>query len=200
MSEALEVRVLTGRDPALADRVRDLAQLRIMVFREFPYLYDGDLAYEQNYLRTYLECPESVIVLACAGRDVVGASTGLPLEYETAEFKQPFVAAGLDPRRIFYCGESVLLPAWRGRGLYRRFFAAREEHARQLGRFAHMVLCAVERAADHPRRPADYQPLDRVWAHFGYVRHPEWVTHFSWKDLDERAPSAKPMVFWEKRL
>jgi hypothetical protein len=57
VSAALDVRVLTGRDAALVERVQDLAQLRITVFREFPYLYDGDLAYEQNYLRTYLDCP-----------------------------------------------------------------------------------------------------------------------------------------------
>ncbi|MEX2481603.1 MAG: GNAT family N-acetyltransferase [Gammaproteobacteria bacterium] len=200
MPDAVDIRVLTGRDAALADHVADLARLRITVFRDFPYLYDGDLAYEENYLRTYIECAESVVVLALGDGDVVGASTGLPLEFETDEFKQPFVDAGLDPRRIFYCGESVLLPAWRGRGVYREFFAARERHARTLGRFERMALCAVERPADHPRRPAGFVPLDAVWQRFGYVRRADLVASFSWKDVDESAATAKPMVFWEKRL
>ena len=61
---------------------------------------------------------------------MVGASTALPLADETVEFQQPFIDAGWDPARIFYCAESVVLPAWRGRGLGVRFFAEREAHAR----------------------------------------------------------------------
>jgi len=200
MAAALEIRRLTGAAPALRDYVPDLARLRITVFREFPYLYDGTPAYEEKYLQTYLDCAESIVVLALDGAQVVGASTGLPLAAETAEFKQPFLTAGLDPARIFYCGESLLLPAYRGRGLYKQFFAAREAHARASGRFERMVLCAVERAADHPRRPGDYRPLDAVWQHFGYARRPDLVTSFEWQDLDEHAPSPKRMLFWEKLL
>jgi len=200
MATGIDIRILTGRSPDLPAFVPDLARLRITVFREFPYLYDGTLEYEQQYLKTYLQCPESVVVLALDGTQVVGASTGLPLEAETDEFKRPFVAAGMDPARIFYCGESVLLAAYRGRGIYREFFAGRESHARGLGRFERMVLCAVIRPADHPRRPAGYEPLDDVWRRFGYARRDDLVTSFEWKDLDEDAPSDKRMVFWEKRL
>lgn len=200
MNANLVVRTLTGTTPALRDFASDLARLRITVFREFPYLYDGTLEYEERYLRTYLECAESVVVLACDGELVVGASTGLPLAAETEEFRRPFHAAGYDVARIFYCGESILLPAYRGRGLYRQFFAAREAHARALGRFERMVLCAVERPVDHPRRPPNYVPLDDVWRRFGYQRRADLVTTFEWQDLDEETASPKRMVFWEKRL
>ena len=63
--------------------IPELAELRIRVFRDFPYLYDGDLTYEEKYLQTYIEAPDSVIVLAFDGDHVVGASTGIPLKYET---------------------------------------------------------------------------------------------------------------------
>lgn len=200
MADGVHIRVLTERDAALADCVPDLARLRITVFRDFPYLYDGDLEYEQHYLGTYLRSADSVIVLALDGETIVGASTGLPLADETAEFQQPFIAAGIAPGTIFYGGESVLLPAYRGRGVYREFFAEREGHARRLHRFERMVFCAVERPDDHPRRPADYVPLDQVWARFGYRRRDDLVTSFEWRDLDESQPSAKRMVFWEKNL
>ncbi len=200
MAAGIDVRILTGATQALQDYVPDLARLRITVFREFPYLYDGTPAYEERYLQTYLDCPESVVVLALDAGQVIGASTGLPLEHETEAFKRPFVAAGLAPAQIFYCGESVLLPAYRGRGLYRQFFGGREDHARALGRFERMALCAVERAPDHPRRPADYRPLDAVWQHFGYARRSDLATSFDWKDLDEERDSPKRMVFWEKPL
>lgn len=200
MSTAPAIRVLTGRDGALGAYLDDLARLRITVFRDFPYLYHGSLDYERNYLRTYLECPDCVVVLALDGERVIGASTGLPLEAETDDFQRPFCAAGIAPATVFYGGESVLLPSWRGRGIYREFFAGRENHARALGRFDRMVFCAVVRSLDHPRRPPGYVPLDAVWTRFGYTRRDDLVTTFAWQDLDEEAASPKQMVFWEKTL
>ena len=79
--------------PALNQYIDELAQLRMQVFRDFPYLYDGDLAYEARYLKTYIEAPDSVIVLAFDGDKVVGASTGVPLRHEMDEVKQPFLDA-----------------------------------------------------------------------------------------------------------
>lgn len=200
MPEELHTEILTGRDPALVAVVPDLARLRIEVFREFPYLYDGSQAYEEKYLGTYTRCPDSVVVLARDGSRVVGASTGLPLREETPEVQQPFLAHGYPAAAIFYCGESVLLPAYRGRGLYKAFFSGREHHARRLGGMRWMALCGVVRPESHPRRPPGHVPLDAVWQHFGYVKHPELTTHFEWQDLDEAAPSPKEMVFWLKAL
>lgn len=200
MAEAIEIRVLTGADPALREFVPDLARLRIEVFRAFPYLYDGTLEYETKYLQTYLDCRESVVVLALDGARVVGAATAMPLAQETEEFQAPFRRAGIDPAKVFYCGESVLLPAYRGRGIYRHFLAERERHARALGRFDRITMCGVVRPPDHPRRPADYVPLDEVWAHFGYQPRPDLIASFEWKDLDEPTSTAKPMVFREKLL
>jgi len=200
MPVSLDLQVLTGRDPAFAACVPALAELRITVFREFPYLYDGSHAYEEKYLATYAACADSVAVLVRDGEAIVGASTGLPLVAETAEFQQPFIAQGYRPEEVFYCGESVLRREYRGRGLYREFFADRERHARALGGFRLMAFCGVVRPLDHPRRPADFVPLDRRWEKFGYVRHPELVARYAWQDLDECAPSAKDLVFWLKHL
>jgi GNAT superfamily N-acetyltransferase len=200
MSTPLTIKRITGNDGNLEAHLEDLARLRIEVFRAFPYLYDGSLAYEMSYLETYKACPESIVVLVLDGEKVVGATTGLPLDAETEEFQRPFVDAGYDPSKVFYCAESVLLPEYRGRGVYPQFFAEREGHARSLGRFDVCSFCCVERPEDHPLRPADYVPLDRIWSRFGYIKHPELRTSYSWKDVDETEESAKPMVFWMKPL
>ena len=185
---------------ALARHIPDLARLRIRVFREFPYLYDGDMDYEENYLRGYVESDSAVIVIAFAGDEVVGASSGMALCDESDEFKRPFVEQGRDLNEIFYCAESVLDAPWRGRGLGHRFFDEREAHARDLGGFTRAAFCAVDRPADHPRRPADHRPLDAFWQRRGYSRHPELTTRFVWKDLDESEPSPKQLTFWLKTL
>ncbi|GAB7528905.1 GNAT family N-acetyltransferase [Pseudomonas sp. 3A(2025)] len=181
--------------------IEPLAHLRITVFREFPYLYDGTLAYEAHYLSTYLRSADSLCVLVRDEEgEVIGASTGLPLADETEAFQRPFVEAGRNTQRVFYCAESIVLPAWRGRGLGVRFFEEREAHARRLGRFDWCAFCAVQRPLDHPRRPAGYQPLDTFWARRGYRHHPELHTEYHWRDLDETEESAKPMSFWLKEL
>lgn len=194
----IHIEAMTG--PRLHKHIPALAKLRLTVFREFPYLYDGDMAYEENYLRTYIESPESLIVLIFDGQKVVGASTGLPMAHEEENFKQPFVAHGYDPEKIFYFGESVLLPDYRGRGLGVKFFEEREKYARSLGRFELCTFCAVVRPEDHPRRPADYQPLDGFWERRGYTKHSELQTTYTWQDLDEEVETPKPMVFWLKQL
>jgi GNAT superfamily N-acetyltransferase len=198
MPESLHVQRLSGGD--IDAWLPDLARLRIRVFREFPYLYDGSAAYEEKYLKTYTDAPDSVMVLVLDRDRVVGASSGLPLETEPPNVIEPFLAHGYDPRRIFYYGESVLLPEYRGRGLGKRFFEEREVHVRQLGRFEAICFCAVQRPADHLRRPAGYVPLDALWNRQGFVRHPELRATFSWRDLDDEEESPKPMVFWLKKL
>lgn len=185
---------------AIRPWVRQVADLRIRVFREWPYLYDGDMAYEEQYLDTYVQSPRSVLVLARDGEQVVGAATGLPLEDEEEAFIQPFVDQGYDPASIFYFGESVLLPEYRGQGIGVRFFGQREAHARELGDFRFCCFCAVERPSDHPLRPEGYQPLDDFWKKRGYEPVPELRTHYPWKDIDQAEETAKPMNFWMGEL
>ncbi|MDP5293668.1 GNAT family N-acetyltransferase [Oceanimonas sp. CHS3-5] len=193
----LRIETVTGEQ--IIPWLNELAELRIRVFRDFPYLYDGSLDYEMDYLATYTRCARSICVLALDGNRVVGASTGLPLAEEVAEFRAPFAAAGLNETRIFYCAESVLLPEYRGRGLYRRFFEGREQHARTLG-FDTAVFCAVVRPEHHPLKPANYRPLTDIWARFGYYPEPGLLTRFCWKDRDQSEETAKPMQFYLKPL
>ncbi|RYH08042.1 GNAT family N-acetyltransferase [Tropicimonas sp. IMCC6043] len=194
---SLEIRPLSGA--AIAAALDDLAALRIAVFRDFPYLYDGDLAYERNYLATYESTPDAILVGAFDGVRLVGAATGTPMEAHAAEFADPLARAGLDPRDVFYCAESVLLPAYRGQGTGHAFFDFREAHARALGR-KRSVFCAVIRPPDHPLRPASYRPLDGFWRRRGYAPRPGIVASFRWKDIDETKTSTKQLQFWETTL
>ncbi|MDR5858387.1 GNAT family N-acetyltransferase [Halomonas eurihalina] len=172
-----------------------LADLRIRVFRDYPYLYDGDPAYEADYLKRYADNSRSLFVLALDGERLIGAATAQPLADELEEFRAPFEKAGYRVEDVFYYGESVLLPGYRGAGLGHAFMDARERHAAKAG-FTWVAFCAVERPDDHPRRPADYRPLHDFWQGRGYRRIPELATSFSWKDLDDTEETAKPMVFW----
>lgn len=192
----MQIKVVHG--DAVTPHIADLARLRIEVFRAFPYLYEGSEEYETSYLATYARSPESLFVLALDGERIVGASTGVPMTDADDAFKTPFTAAGIAPEKVFYFGESVLLPTYRGRGLGVRFFEEREAYARRLGRFDWCAFCAVERPRDHPLRPADYVPLDAFWTKRGYVPRADLRTMLSWQDIGEVEETEKPMSFWLK--
>ena len=181
---------------AIADVFEELAMLRIAVFRDYPYLYEGTLAYEKEYLQTYADAPRAFLFAVYDGGRMVGATTCIPLADETQEVQKPFLEAGYDLDKVFYFGESILLPAYRGRGLGHRFFDEREAHARSFGTYGMTCFCAVQRPADHPLQPVDYQPLDAFWNKRGYRKEPALQSLFSWPDLGEEIATAKPMTYW----
>jgi len=193
----MRVEALSGA--ALDRALDDVAALRIAVFRDWPYLYDGDLDYERAYLQPYRNNPRAIVAGAIEGDLLVGAATGTPMEDHAEEFASAFADAGLELSDIFYCAESVLLPAYRGRGVGHRFFDIREAQARALGR-SHVAFCAVVRPSDHPLKPTAYQPLDRFWRARGYAPMPDVQAHFSWKDVDQAKDTLKPLQFWMRPL
>ena len=193
----LRIEALTGA--ALEAVLDDVARLRIAVFRDWPYLYDGSEAYERRYLQSYRDSPGAILAGAFDGDRLVGAATGTPMEDHAGDFAAPFAATGIELSDIFYCAESVLLSGWRGQGAGHRFFNIREAHARQLGR-KYVAFCSVIRPADHPARPLDYRPLDAFWRARGYAPLQGVVAQFRWKDIGDTSESAKPLQFWIREL
>lgn len=194
---ALDIRTLTG--PALDAALDDVARLRIAVFRDWPYIYDGSLDYERRYLESYRTSEAAVVVGAFDGARLVGAATGTPLEDHSDDFAAAFATTGLKLQDVFYCAESVLLPEYRGQGAGHGFFDAREAHARALGR-NFSAFCSVIRPADHPLRPASYRPLDPFWRARGYAPMPGVVARFRWADLGDAEQTEKQLQFWGRAL
>lgn len=200
----LPVRIESLTGSALRGVLDEVARLRIAVFREWPYLYDGTLGYERHYLADFAEAEDAVIVAARDGDTVVGAATAAPLTGHTKEFVPLFAAQGLDRDRIFYFGESVLLAAYRGHGLGHAFFDHREAHARAgagpSGPYTHTAFCAVVRSEEDVRRPAGYRPLDAFWSKRGYQKVDGLIGSYRWKEVDTTEETDKPMQFWMKAL
>lgn len=185
-----------GRDDL---SLRALSTLRMTVFQGWPYLYDGSLEYEANYLSEFLNDPAAVLVVARIGEIPVGMATASPMATQSDAITAPFQAAGLDVGQLFYFGESVLLPQFRGMGVGHRFFDEREAAARAAGA-NRALFCAVEREADHPSRPAGARDLTTFWQGRGYRIAPRFTTVMRWKEVGQDTESDHVMRFWLKTL
>jgi GNAT superfamily N-acetyltransferase len=190
----IEVFSVTGE--SLRPHLAEAARLRIAVFREYPYLYQGTEEYERGYLATYGNSKNAVIVLAVRDGRAVGISTGLPLSEADEAFQKPFLDAGWDISTVFYFGESVLAQEERGQGIGHRFFDEREKHAASLG-YAVTAFCAVLRPEDHPLKPADYHTNEAFWMKRGYRKVPELQAELEWQQVDSEGLEVRNRLdFW----
>jgi len=194
---SIAVRTLTGAE--VAAHLPDLARLRIAVFAEWPYLYDGERDAESDYVREFAAEPGSVLVAAFDGARVVGVATASPMAGQKPAFRAPLEQLGYDTSAMFYFGESVLLPEYRGQGIGHAFFDHREAAARAAGaRFA--CFAAVIRPQEHPSRPAGYRPLDAFWRKRFYAPVPGATVELSWKEHGESAETPKHLQLWLRGL
>lgn len=197
---SLTHKIWTATD--FANESKALAALRITVFRDFPYLYDGNVDYETDYLKSY-QHPDAIVVAVydhqLDQQKLVGAATGSPLSIHDKAFAQPFIDKGHDIESIFYCGESVLLSDYRGQGIGHLFFDAREAKAKDLGK-QWICFCSVIRDDKHPLRPTNYRPLDGFWQKRGYRKLDDVLAEFRWQDVGESTETTKSLQFWIKRI
>jgi GNAT superfamily N-acetyltransferase len=174
------------------------ARLRIEVFREYPYLYEGTAGYEREYLTSYGQSRESVFVCALVGGQVVGVSTALPLKDADVSFQAPFQRAGAAVEEIYYLGESVLLPAYRGRGIGHAFFDRREQRARELG-YRVAAFCSVLRPDAHALRPPGYRDHNVFWHRRGY-QPTGLIAELAWQQIDATEEVMNRLEFWQRLL
>jgi GNAT superfamily N-acetyltransferase len=193
----ITVSVLTGS--SVHGVIPELANLRIAVFREYPYLYEGSVEYEHKYLKRYAESEQCIVVVVRDGDNIVGASTGMPLSNEASEVVDPIRKAGHQIKEWFYLAESVLLPEYRGRRLGHRFFEERIIHAVDYG-YKKACFCAVVRPDDHPMKPSNYLSLTPLWNRHGFQKADGIETTFSWREIGEQHETEKTMAYWVREL
>ena len=193
----IEFATLSGK--ALKAELASLAQLRIQIFRAFPYLYEGDVDYEAWYLEDFAKAEGAVVIGAFDGARLIGAATASPMAGQKPEFSEPIRKAGLDLGHVFYFGESVLLPEYRGQGIGHQFFDAREVAAREQG-FAYAGFYAVIRDAQDARKPHDYSSLDGFWYKRGYQKLDGAIAEFLWPEVGSGQEISHAMQFWMRKL
>lgn len=193
----MEIKVLHGSE--IAPYIPQLAKLRLCIFCEYPYLYEGSFACEEEYLSMYSSSKNSLLILLEDNHQMIGAATGLPLAECNTEIQSLFLKHNIPTQGIFYFGEILILKAYRnkkmGNALYRQFEkSVKEKRARKI------VFYELIREENEEKKPADYFPLDNYWKKKGFVKQEDLITYFAWKEVGSTEEIEHPMVLWTKDL
>lgn len=189
----------------IAEVLSEVARLRIILFREYPYLYDGTEEYERQYLAGLAANERSLVLVARVDGAVVATATALPLEGDAdilRDASSAFRRAGEDPGAYYYYSEILVQPEQRRSGIAREFYARRREHALGLG-YSKVCFAAVEHEAGGGiARPLEYFDPAPMWESMGFVRRPEIAIRYHWPTLTDRGTVELDhrMVFWLKPL
>lgn len=194
---AIQEQFLTGH--SAVEHIESIVPLRLGVFREYPYLYDGNREDELVYLRLYAEKPEAFIIEVTESGKTVGAATGIPLCHETPEFIDPFIGSLYQMEEIFYVGELLFYPAYRNLGLGKRLIAQIERHVRSLGKYRYLLCATIVRPDNHPSCPAGYIPIDNFLARTDFLKLVGITTNLSWPEIGG-IKQDHTMQFWLKSL
>lgn len=191
------MKVATFTQDKIKSWIPEIGKLRIEIFAEYPFLYDGSYDYELEYLKKFLTMEEAIVACAFNQNELIGIATGYPFVYETASLQKVFVQKNDDPKQYFCIGEIVLKKSYRGQGIGKQFVHLIENYAKE-HRYPKICLYTVIRDPCDPKSPPNYIPLDLFWKNQGYVKHPELVGQISWKEIGELNETPKQMVFWVK--
>lgn len=196
----MSINFLAKQSSDIEPFIEPIGQIRIKVFSEWPYLYEGDMDYERSYLGRYSESANSYALMAKDGEKLIGATTALSLLDESKNFQRPFLLKRIPIEQVMYFGESVLLKEYRGRGIGKIFMDERLKFAKSTPGIKMASFCSVIRDPKHPMRPSDTRDLDTFWESYGFKLMPDMKADYPWKDHGEDKPSLKQMQFWIKTL
>ena len=186
----MKIRCISGSD--FGELIPEVARLRIEVFSEWPYLYNGSMEYEREYLQSLADTAKGCIVVAEDQGRIVGVSTGMPLAEAFEEIRVGYD----DPKGIFYYGESVVIKSYRGQGIGSKFFVEREQFVRNLGFFHTICFCSIERVGTAPQDIFDLEPM---WKRRGFVKRADRFVNVRYDEIGKGEVDHK-LVFWEKCL
>jgi GNAT superfamily N-acetyltransferase len=190
-------RLLQGSQ--IQEYLEQIAQLRLTIFMEYPYLYDGGLKDELVYLQHYANHAEATAIISLCGNQLVGAVTAIPLQCESEELTFPVAATQYPVERTIYIGELLLFPDYRNKGLGTRLLSRIVQHFHSQKNYEYLISATVKRAEDHPCRPEGYVPIERFLQRNQFAKISGVTTHFTWKEIDGIHRDHE-MQFWIKVL
>lgn len=175
-----------------------LADLRVRIFREFPYLYDGTVEDECSNLRAYANSANSLITVMYDGIRHIAAMSCLPMQDAWGELVDNLSTQAVNISECLYIGEILMEKTHRGMGLGSRLFDFARMHAVRLN-MKKLCFFSVRRDHTHDARPADYLEPAELWQKWGFSLVPGADVTLSYPQVDVGMQS-HILDFWIRPL
>lgn len=198
LEPSISIEVLKG--PEVIPYLQKLAELRIEFYRNYPYLYEGNITDEETYLNMYAKSKDSLLVIAKNGDEIVGAVTGIPMLESKEENKQLYAQKQIPAEHIFYLGELVLSQDYQKSDLLERLYLQLENAVKGLERYSLLAVCEIERSPEDTKKPVSALSSEVLWANRGFTKQPQLYTTDAWKDVGDLEKSDHHLFFWYKEL
>ena len=97
LSDAQMIEIKTFKGAEILSFIDDIGKLRIENFREYPYLYIGNLDDERGYLSAYANDSHALLAVAFHEEKIIGLSTGIPVYSKSSvvsDLKEKYLYSG----------------------------------------------------------------------------------------------------------
>lgn len=194
------LRIETFHGDEIVPYTQDIIKLCDMIYRQYPYLYNGDDAGYTSYLESYAQSKGSIICLAFDGKKAVGIAAGMPLVESREIYQEPLKKHGYDLSTLFYQGEFGLMPEYRSQGIEEAMYQKLENFAKESGKYKMIAFWEIESSAPPQQRPDDFIPKDPFWKRLGFIRFSELNFNIFWTNFNEKTESPHLAVYWLKKI
>lgn len=196
--QSMTIQLVKGKE--LLANIAELAKLRLKIFREYPYLYEGDSASEESYLSLFASSSDAFFIVAKGESQLVGAISGIPLDFAQKEIRDAFCQSTIESGGYYALCDILVLKEHRNRKIGSILYKEFENQLLKMKRYTKLVLWQIVRAQDDPRRPNDYFSLDDFWRKKGFIKHPELVCYIPWKEVSDEKAISHRFEFWVKEM
>lgn len=166
----------------------------------WPYIYEGDIETEKNYLKVYAESEDAILVLAKEEDHAIGIAMGSPVKDSMEQIQKVFKENQVPMGNSYYLADLILLKEYRKRGIGLKMVQDFECAVKNLQDYEWIYFCEILRDDNDPRKPSDYRSLDSFWESFGYEMVPHWHTSIDWLEIGGGEKKSHSMRFRKKRL
>ena len=182
--------------------LEEVIKLRVEVFREYPYLYDGNLEYEKEYFKDFVKDSTARVILVKDGFEVVAVATSIALSnaHLCDDIHKPFIEKGYDVERFYYYGEIMIDKNYRNKGISKQIYGLREKEVLSLG---FDRLCFATILKDSDKMPQDYFDPAEMWKSMRFDEHLDMQVECSWPKIQydgSTREQVSKLNFWVKKI
>lgn len=163
----------------------EIVDLMVEVYRESPFFYEGTREEYLPLVKAYSDSPQGIACVLFDGKKIIGVAAGAPLNQVSEKWQTPFKNESLD--QIYYLGDEVLHPQYRGKHLGSKLFDLFMEEVPKS--FSTVAFTMMEKSAEEPG-------VKGVLQNRGFVERKDKTVVIPWTEIGSKEEVPHKLVFW----